>query len=192
MRIEQICFERLEERSSSDRWGRGDQKRDRRVFYDSRRKLFLKVWDPSFEHHNRFLCGNVTVASGMKGLFGFDIGFFNKELCTAFVELITDQDGNCRGYIAREGSPLETRWNEKLAEFTALVENATKRTGYAHSDYCYNNLVRIDGGISFIDFDTLLTNVQFAIRSFEEKVGSLRAHVYKPYRDFVSDLLPQE
>lgn len=191
MWLEEICLDKLQDRSSPLRWAKGGPS-DRRLLYDQVRGLVFKIWPSSYDHCRSYWKGNELVQSSTtSGLFGFDIGFFDEQTCPAFVDLICDDAGTCRGYVARVGSPIAGRADPRLLEFVECVKLATLRTGYAHTDFCHNNLVAIDERISFIDFDSVFTELRHASIPFEESRGSLRPHVYQEYRDFVRKMVPQ-
>jgi Phosphotransferase enzyme family len=184
-RLESIDLDVLEDRSSPDRWGAGDPERDRRVLYDPARDYYVKVWGPLYEDHRRIYHGRTEVVLEEQHVFGLAIGFYDDAIASALVDTIVDEHGRCRGYATRAGAPLETSRTPEFEVFLDAVKAATARTRFAHTDVCYNNLVLVDGRISFIDFDTVFTHVPLIDVEFESEWGCLREHVYEGYREFV-------
>jgi hypothetical protein len=184
-RLESLDLSRFQERSSPERWGAGEAERDRRVFFDPERELYVKVWSPLYEDYRRVYHGLTEVVLEQQEIFGLAIGFFDELTASALADTIVDEEGRCRGYVTRSGEPLESDTTAEFEEFLEAVKNATARTRFAHTDVCYNNLVRIGGRISFIDFDTVFTHVPLIDVEFETEWGCLREHVYEGYREFL-------
>jgi hypothetical protein len=190
MLLDELEFDGFTERVGHSPWGQGNSTTARRLFLDSERGLFVKVWEPEYQHASSYWRGRKLAASGMRGLFGYAIGFFNSEIGGAFIDFIEDRAGNCRGYVTRAGTPLLTgRGDPRFQAFLESVKRATLETGYAHTDFCHNNLVLVENRISFIDFDTLFTDLKHAEVDFEKEKGALRPHVYQEYREFVGAML---
>jgi hypothetical protein len=186
MLLSKINFSKIVDISSPDRWGKDDPTLDRKVYHDPEKDLYIKVWAPPYQDFRRACYQREMVLIPSANIFGIDVGFFNRTTAPAFVELIVDDKGECRGYVTRAGTRLITSSDPVLfAPFIEAVKEATRLTQFAHTDMCYNNLVLIDGRLSFIDYDTVLTSTLLMEKEYETQYGCLREHVYDWYRDFL-------
>ena len=179
----------LEEKSAPDRWGKDDPELDRRTFFDPQRQLYFKVWGSMYSAHRRFISGNGAWAADIRTVFGFEVGFFSAENCAALLEFIHDGDGFVRGYVTRAGQPLLDTENALMDRFLDETKKATERSGFVHNDVCYNNLILVGDRISFIDFDTVFSDLERLDVPFESKWGALRPHVLSEYSEFVTGLV---
>jgi hypothetical protein len=189
IQLAQLELDRMEDRSSPERWGEHDPHRDRRVYHDPERGLFVKVWGPRHEDHRMLLLGRSEYVVTAQVLMGFAIGFFDETTAPAFVDTIVDEIGTCRGYVSRAGEPFIGRTDPRFRPFLEAVQAATRRCGFAHTDVCYNNIVAVDGQLSFVDFDTVFSHLGLMDEAFERELGCLREHVYEEYRDFLVEEL---
>src|SRR5687767_8855055 len=121
MLLDELQFDRLQVHKVPNTWGVGDKRTQRQLFYDPEGQLFIKTWGSEYEHAYQFWRGRRLVRSDLLGLFGFAIGFFSREIGSAFVECIEDKEGRCRGYVTRAGTPLIGRDDPRFDSFLEAV-----------------------------------------------------------------------
>jgi len=126
------------------------KKRERHV-YESKNDYFVKIWVPNWTQ------SKITHA-------GFDLGFYDKDLCPVFHKFIVDSSGH-RGYILKRGNDLIvknkndwTHLNKKttLEQRKTFIMRFLKNSINARGIFCDmfpSNIVLFEKKISLIDLD---------------------------------------
>lgn len=183
MRLEALDLDKLENCTSNNRWGAGGE-RDRHLYRDDR--YWYKIWGP------RFLELSPYVEDGkffkhkipLKKPHGFEVGLFTREISSAFECFLYDENEVVRGYITKAGK----KTSDIGSGFIDAVFRACVGCGWIYGDFCYNNVVEIDGNLSLIDFDTDLTKLDMLDVEFEKTKGALRSHVFSEFREMIMSL----
>ena len=171
--------------TSLDPWGLEDPDYYREVFEDHATGTYVKIWGETYAEHKRLGISRDYPIIVNSVFVGFDFGFYDELVASALVDLICDNEGRCRGYITRAGTPLESIDTEQFDGFVGQMIAASRRSGLIHTDFCYNNLILIDGKISLIDYDTVLSDARYLDLEYEAEMGGLREHVFESYRKFI-------
>lgn len=183
MLLSKLNFEYLENVTSADRWG-ANTARDRLLFRDE--NYYYKVWGKDYIGTTVAAIGSAFCrVEGLRGIHGFEVGLLRPDLCEAFCELITDEEGTVRGYITRRGKHPD----QVPDEFVDRLFQASIDSGWLFSDLKEGNVVIVDGVYSLIDYDTHLTCLKHIDAEFEEKNGCLRPHVTPRYRRSILNYL---
>jgi hypothetical protein len=181
MLISEIDFNELTDRTSPSRWG-ANTKLDRRQYQDS--AFIYKAWGADYLTSGLYTSGDqwCTHKKALSKPHGFEVGLFVPQISSAFVDFIVDENDVVRGYITKIGTPPVRGVPDVFVED---VFNACVACGWLFCDFCYNNIVEVDGTFSLIDFDTHLTELACLDLDFEKKSGALREHVDSRFRDLV-------
>lgn len=184
MHINQLDLKSLESCTADTRWGAGTDS-DRFLYRDER--YWYKIWGARYFE-------NIPYSSDGKFLHhllpldrphGFVVGLFVPEISCAFVEFIYDENDKIVGYVTRSG----IRPSSVSIEFIDAVYKACLDCGWVYADFCFNNVISVDGVLSLIDFDTHLTDIKKLNRDFEMKHGALREHVFLRFREKLNALI---
>lgn len=183
--LEEIDFSKLQRKKLEYRWN-VDFMTERFYYIDD--NYFYKIWSKKYISHLLYIYGDKYITYNFQKkehyIASIDCGLINPETCPAFVDIILDKDGVCRGYILKKGEVLKS--NEEIdAQFIDTVFKYTLMSGYAFTDFVYHNIVIIENKLSLIDLDTpptLLKNfhVEFQIRN-----GCLRSHLCQKYKKLI-------
>lgn len=163
-------------------WGEGNPNQEREFYvYENK---FYKLWGKNYTIKDLYISNGKYIgwrySSDKKGIAAIDIGFMCDDIAPGFVDLIWDQDGNCRGYIMLKGDPIEFIPDE----FYKKICNISLMKGFLHTDLTPKNIAIFDGVPGLIDFDTPLTKISALDISFETSNGVLRNHIDPRYRAF--------
>lgn len=181
MDLESIDFKKLRRVDIKTNWGVNDVKLER--FFYSDESLFYKLWSRVYSPRNLIADRGEYVLYDWNdtaaGLVGFDIGFYDNDICPGFVDLVNDSDGVCRGYVSEIGKPLK----DVPLDYQEKVWERTVETGYCHMDFCAKNIVAIGDKCSLIDLDTTFTKMATIDLEFEKAKGCLRGQATSFYRN---------
>lgn len=179
--LKSLDLKKLQMRSSDSRWGAGDPYRDRLLYCDA--EYWYKVWDPKYIQALPIAIGErfLRRSSQNNTLPGFDLGVFNEDVASAFVDFIIDDNENLCGYVTKRGEPPSVIAHSFAQMFAERCINA----GWIYSDFCHNNMIDINGKISLIDFDSHFTKLADLSIPFEKEKGCLREHVHSVFRDII-------
>jgi len=183
MRLSDIDFEILENCTDPDRWGAGGDM-DRLIYRNA--EYYYKIWEKSYIEKTVAAVGNRFVPiRGLSLLHGFEVGLYNGDISSAFVEWIEDADGCIRGYVTKRGvCPKHIP-----GDFVDKVIKSSFDCGWTYSDLKSGNIVVADGFISLIDFDTHLVFLGQMDVEFEREKGCLRPHVNDRFRNAILSYL---
>lgn len=135
--------------SSTDSFGRKGDWIDRgvRLFYDKKKKEYIKLFDEYFCKHGE---GYFLEEAFNKGFYDF--------LCPHLQNILVDVNGHIRGYSIREGRSL-TKYEFDFY-ISGLLEDVichkTKETGLYLNDLIFHNVIVGDNCISIIDLESIL------------------------------------
>jgi hypothetical protein len=184
-----IQWELLERLDIELLWGEGNSELDREFYKQD--NLIYKLWGSSYIVKDMVIVSGQYIkhsySSEKNGIAAIDIGFVNQETCPGLVDLIWD-NGICRGYVMIYGEALE-RDDQITPEFLDLIIRVSAKCGFVHSDFSPKNIARINGRLSLIDLDTVMSKISSMDMKFDLLNGSLRPHVVSQYRVFVLDAL---
>lgn len=180
MPISELDLSLLEDCTSTERWG-ANTPRDRKLYRDTR--FWYKLWGPDFLRSSPYVVGSKFIKLGplAKKPQGFDVGLYTQETAAAFVEFISDEGGTVLGYVTKRGDHSKVVTDD----FILKVFEACRTSGWLYSDFCFNNVISVDGQLSLIDFDTHLSKMDCLDLEFEREKGGLRPHVFPGFRDLV-------
>ncbi len=188
MLLAMLDLERLERVEVTLAWGEGDLGSER-VFYRDDRFIY-KLWSSAYIVKDLVIDGGQYIkhsyARKYSGIAAIDLGFINPRTCSAFVDTIWSDEtySVCTGYITKIGVPL-IDGSQISEDFFGEICDCSLDSGYFHSDFKPENIIEIDGQLSLIDLDTVLSRGSSLHLEFEKISGSLRQHVFPPYRDFI-------
>lgn len=186
MRLHDIQFEKLKKHNVVLKWGSHNLHQERYFYSDE--KYIYKIWHRKFNaHHLEVSNGKYEIyefKSNFSKLASIDCGLINHKTCPAFVDLIIDQKNNCRGYLLRKGIPIKSN-KEISIEFIHLVWDISIKSGYAHTDFCCSNVIRMGNTLSLIDIDSTPTRLDTFNQTFEKSYGALREHVLPAYKELI-------
>jgi hypothetical protein len=125
--------------------------------------------------------------TGREVLPGFLYGFFNKDVCGAFVDYIYDDD-KLVGYVTASGRPVE-KFDLEIpshARFLQRIIDLSLASGFAYRDLKARNLVQLESGeLSLIDLEPPLVLLNGYQPKPEIKAGSLAHFTLEEYRKFI-------
>jgi hypothetical protein len=159
------------------------------VYRDER--YYYKVWKEEYLTAIGAISKGAWIPARESSILpGFDCGFYSPENSAALVGFIYS-DTVLRGYVTKVGQPLSIYDHNKVEkpELSAFLYKAWLRAlsvGWLPCDICFNNLIQVDGVISFIDFDTELTDMAALDLEYEARLGALRLHVFPYLRGLVA------
>lgn len=186
MRLEDLDLDALQPVAWPLAWGGEHPELDRKFY--RRDGLFYKVWGAKYHVADYVLVDGKFVrhqyADPQSGVAAIDVGLIDAETCPGLVDLLRDGQGRCRGYVMREGVPPRD-FDAVEPAFVELMCRRALETGYASTDFCPKNMVRIEGRLSLIDIDTVPTRLDRLHLDVEAATGCLRPHVFPAYRDFI-------
>lgn len=170
MRLSDLDLQAMEDRTGSNRWGAGDPRQDRRLYYASGK--WIKLWDVAFTDAQSFVSDGQHVDIGLplnNQLLGFRVGFFDRHNSTAFSDFIYDDEGLLRGYVCSDGKPVD----EIPSWFARECAEKCIRLGWVMADFRATNVISLDGKISLIDFDSHFCKLDTLDLEYERKRGCL-------------------
>jgi hypothetical protein len=188
MLLAMLDIDRLERVEVPLNWGQGDVDSERFFYRDDR--FIYKLWSGLYTVKDLIIDGGQYIqhpyANKFSGIAAIDLGFVNRRTCSAFVDTIWSDEtySVCIGYVTKIGVPLVDA-GQISEEFFNEICQCSLDTGYFHSDFKPENIIELNGHLSLIDFDTVLSRGSSLQLEFEEINGSLRQHVFQPYRDFI-------
>jgi hypothetical protein len=150
MRLSDLDFSAMLDRSNPKRWGAGDPSQDRRLYCND--SFWFKILAPEYIQSQSYISNGKYVDLGSKtnDLFGFRIGYFDETNASAFVDFIYDHEGVLRGYVSRAGQVLSA----VPREFARAAAQRSIDTGWVMADLGSANVVDVAGKLSMIDYDT--------------------------------------
>jgi hypothetical protein len=180
IRLSKIDIAGMHDMSAPGRWG-SKTKKDRKV-YRSSEGLWYKIWGKDY-HPDAFSRNGAWHRIDSKEHLptAFAIGLFPGDIADAFIDHIYDDDRICRGYVAHGGLHPETI----PTDFTEHVFELCLKHGYLYTDFKPDNVIKINGKLSLIDFDTHMTCCRSIDMRFEEEIGVLRELNDNHYRRLV-------
>lgn len=172
MRLAEIDFGTMEEWSRPKRWGAGDPSQDRRIFCAGER--WYKVWEPDYIRSQSYIADGkyVSVLAAADRLLGFAVGFFDAGNASALLDFIYDDNGVLRGYVTRQGTAV----SQIPRPFLEEAANRSITCGWVMADVTLANVVEIDGGLSFIDFDSHFCELDTLNIAYERERGCLSSY----------------
>ena len=180
MLLRDVDTTRLQIYTPANQWGKGTD-RERLIYRDDR--YWYKIWGENYLKETPYSSAGCFKKFSHQPVYphGFEIDFFTPEISTAFKEFIYDNTGVVRGYITLAGNqPKVIHKNFISAVFASCI-----KTGWIYSDFCWNNIIEINGNLSLIDFDTHFTKISTFVPEFEKDYGALRGHVIDEYRNLI-------
>lgn len=186
MDISRIDFQSLKVVKINLNWGKNLFSQER-FFYEDDKYIF-KIWHRNYQAHKMIVKNGTYTLHNFKKkrnmIASIDCGLINQNICPAFVDYITEQKNICRGYVMLKGKQIKSE-TEVNAKFLKIICENSITSGFAHTDLCTNNIIKISNGISLIDIDSCPTELCSFNISFEYEKGSLRQGSLSPYKNFL-------
>jgi hypothetical protein len=121
--------------------------------------FYYKIFKNPINTGHYIVDGFNLVYSGIDTLSCIKVGFINEITCSAFYDIILDDEENCCGYVTYKGEPIENS-DDRYLKFVNEVATFSSKINFAHSDLSAGNVIVYKDKCSIIDLDSSMVKLR--------------------------------